>query len=107
MVKRYVLVKIISQSIISPDQFNDLLTQSVKKSFGEIGFIAVNPRLIRFNAERAEAIVACERSKVMDLQTALALAIDTQGTKVALITIRVSGTIKGLKGKRQSTRRKH
>jgi RNase P/RNase MRP subunit POP5 len=106
MVKRYVLVKVMSQNSVSSDQFNDLLTQSVRKSFGEIGFIGINPKLIRFNPEKAEAIVACERSKVMELQAALALATDTLGAKVALITLRVSGTIKGLRQKRQSTRRK-
>lgn len=104
MVRRYVLVKVLSDNRMSADQFNEVLTQSVRKSFGEIGYVGVNPKLIRFDADRSEAIVACEREKVTELQTALALTTDSFGAKIALVTLRVSGTIKGLR-RRKATRR--
>jgi RNase P/RNase MRP subunit POP5 len=100
MVRRYLLVRILSERGLSGDQFNELLIQTVKKSFGEIGFVRVNPKLIHFNAEKAEAIVACERGRVMDLEAALALATDHLGVTIALITTRVSGTIKSLRKRR-------
>jgi RNase P/RNase MRP subunit POP5 len=104
MVRRYLLIKVLSENRISSEQFNQLLTESVKKSFGEIGFAGVDPKLIRFDTEKSEAIVACERDRVSELQTALALTTDSFGTAIALITLRVSGTIKGLRRKRARRR---
>lgn len=97
MVRRYVLVKVLSDSQISSEQFNEVMTHSVKKFFGEIGYVKVNPRLIRFDATRSEAIVACERDRVAELQTALALTGDISGLSIAPVTLRVSGTIKSLR----------
>jgi RNase P/RNase MRP subunit POP5 len=97
MVRRYLLVKVLSETRISSELFNEVITQSVKKFFGEIGYVRVNPKLIRFDMARSEAIVACERDRVPELQTALALTRDPLGLSIAILTLRVSGTIKSLR----------
>jgi len=97
MVRRYLLVKIVTETQISRDLLNELIMQAVKKSFGEIGYVQVNPQLIQFDAEKSEAIVACERDRVAELQTALALTRDNSGITLALLTLQVSGTIKSLR----------
>ena len=97
MTRRYLLVKIVSETRISFQLLNEVITQSVKKCFGEIGYVQVNPQLIHFDAEKSAAIVACERDRVAELQTALALTKDKSGIPLALVTLHVSGTIKSLR----------
>jgi RNase P/RNase MRP subunit POP5 len=97
MTRRYLLVKIVTETGISRELLNEVITQSVKKCFGEIGYVQVNPQLIHFDTEKSEAIVACERDRVAELQTALALTKDKSGIPLALVTLHVSGTIKSLR----------
>lgn len=67
----------------------------MRKHFGDFGLARIDPKLVRFNARKAEAIVACRRNGAEDLEAAMALI-----PEAAPITIRMSGTIKGLVKKR-------
>ena len=61
--RRYLLIRIYSENLtaISGEQFIDALMSSVRKYFGEIGVSTIDPKLLRFDPHRSEAIVACQK----------------------------------------------
>ena len=97
MSKRYFLVKTISDPPLSGEQFEIALMTSVRRLFGEFGLARIHPRIIRFEETSREAIVASNREGAQDLQTAIGLISNISETTVTAMTIRVSGTIKGLR----------
>lgn len=101
MSKRYFLVKVISSRGLSSEQFTSALVNSVRKYFGEFGLARINPRIVRFDANKSEGVVGCRREGAEDLQAAIGLIPDTPEMAITAITIRVSGTIKGLKGRQR------
>jgi RNase P/RNase MRP subunit POP5 len=100
MARRYLLVKVVSDRPLSSDQFAAALIGSVRRCFGEIGLSRIDPRLVRFNPNRSEAIVACKKDRASELQAAIALTSEASEVSIAPLVLRVSGTIKGL-GKRK------
>lgn len=97
MPKRYILVKIMAKRALSVEQFGSALTDSVRRYFGELGLARVAPKIIRFDTTKMEAIVACNRDGVEDLQAAIGLISETAEMTITAITLRVSGTIKNLR----------
>lgn len=100
MAKRYLLVKVVSKFKLPPERFEVALTESVRRCFGEFGLARIGPRVIRFDAARSEAVVACNKEGVEDLQAAIGLVPDQAEGTVTAITTRVSGTLKGLRKQR-------
>jgi RNase P/RNase MRP subunit POP5 len=101
MTRRYSLVKVISQRPVSGEQFEAALVSSVRRLFGEFGLARINPRIIKFATADSAAVIACNKEGAEDLQTAIGLISDTDDTKIVGITMRISGTIKGLRGKQR------
>ena len=101
MTKRYVLVRVFSKSPLSAEQFQSTLMDSIRRSFGEFGLARIGPKLIRFDPARAEAVVACNKDGTEDLQAAIGLVSDAQETAITALTMSVSGTLKGLRGKQR------
>ena len=97
MSKRYFLVKTISEKNLSREQFEIALVASVRKLFGEFGLARIRPKVVRFDETSYEAIVACNREGAEDLQAAIGLISSISEATVIVMTIRISGTIKGLK----------
>ena len=100
MAKRYALVKVVSKSKLAPERFESALTESVRRCFGEFGLARIGPKLIRFDAARSEAVVACNKEGMEDLQAAIGLILDQPEGTITAITTRVSGTLKGLRKQR-------
>ncbi|HXY83096.1 MAG TPA: Rpp14/Pop5 family protein [Candidatus Saccharimonadales bacterium] len=100
MSKRYFMLRIDSNTQLTEEQLIGVIITSITKHFGEIGIASMNLRLIRYDREAAEAVVACERIMANELLTALALARDVDGISLSLVVIRISGTIKGLAKKK-------
>ena len=100
MSKRYILVKTISETPLSGEQFELAVVTSVRRLFGEFGLARIHPRVVRFDETNYEATVACNKEGAEDLQTAIGLISSISETTGTAMTIRVSGTIKGL-GRRQ------
>jgi RNase P/RNase MRP subunit POP5 len=90
-------VKAISKHDLTRDQFELDLMSSVRRLFGEFGLARIAPKLVRFDASRSEAILACNKEGAEDLQAALGLISGTSETAVIALTVRISGTLKGLK----------
>jgi RNase P/RNase MRP subunit POP5 len=90
-------VKAISKHDLTRDQFELDLMSSVRRLFGEFGLARIAPKLVRFDASRSEAILACNKEGAEDLQAAVGLISGTSETAVIALTVRISGTLKGLK----------
>jgi RNase P/RNase MRP subunit POP5 len=97
MSKRYILVKVISKHGLSAEQFGSALTDSVRRYFGELGLARVCPKVNRFETSKSEAVIGCSKEGAEDLLAAIGLISDTHETTLTAITMRVSGTIKGLR----------
>jgi len=97
MPRRYLLVKVLTDESVTEEQFRELLMNSVRKSFGEIGYARIDPKLVRFDSKRSAAIVACRPSMVTELEAALSLVRGDERAPMAPIVLQVSGTIKGLR----------
>jgi RNase P/RNase MRP subunit POP5 len=76
------------------------VTNSVRKYFGEMGLTRIEPKLIRYDPARSEAVVACAKEGAEDFQAAIALISDKSTNRITPITLRVSGTLKGLRRKK-------
>ena len=100
MSKRYLLVRIVSSSPLSKEQFANALTDSVRRNFGEIGLSRIDPRVIRYETEQSKAIVSCRAETSTELQAAISLILEISGTPIVPLVVRVSGTIKAV-GKRK------
>jgi RNase P/RNase MRP subunit POP5 len=101
MSKRYFLVKAISERRLSSEGFELALVGSVRRLFGEFGLARIAPKVIRFDATNSEAVIACNKEGAEDLQAAISLISGNAETTIAAITLRASGTIKGLRRKQR------
>ena len=100
MTKRYLLVKAVSDHEVTDEQFREALDNSVRKYLGELGFARIDPRVIRFNPGTSTGIVSCERDGLPELESAMALVTGQAESQLSLLVLRVSGTIKAVRGKR-------
>ncbi len=96
MSKRYLLVKVVSDSPLSREQFGNALIDSVRRNFGEIGLSRIDPRLVRYDGNQSRAIVSCKRGRAAELQASMTLISEASGTPFVPLVLRVSGTIKAL-----------
>jgi len=96
--RRYLLVKVCSEKPVAftGDQLMDAIMVAVRKFFGEFGANQIDPRMIRFDSSKAEAIIACRKDQEGELQAAVALITEICGSSIAALTLKVSGTIKSL-----------
>ena len=101
MTRRYFRIRIFSSQPVAGEQFALTLTASLQRYFGEVGLSKVNPKLIKFDAKKSEAIVAGQKGYEDQLQAALALINRIGGAEAAPLTLRLSGTIKGLRRRSQ------
>ncbi len=96
MSKRYFTVRVIFEKQLTEQRLIEAMATSISKHFGEVGMASINLRLIRYDPERAEAVVACEKPTTNQLLTALAFVREIDGVPISLLVIRISGTIKSL-----------
>lgn len=95
MARRYILVKIVCDRKPTNEQFHEILDNSVKRYFGELGASRIDPRVVKFDVECSTAIVSCERSATSELQTALTLTRGDAESSMSFLVLHISGTVKG------------
>ena len=100
MARRYFRVRIASEGPLLADQFGAAVTDVVRRYFGEVGLVRIEPRMIKFDAQRSEAVFACRRDAASQFEAALALLSHVYDAGVAPIVVGISGTIKGLRRKK-------
>jgi RNase P/RNase MRP subunit POP5 len=86
-----------SEQAVTEDQFGSTLMTAVRKSFGEIGFARIDPKLVRFESDGLLAIVACKPGMVTELEAAVGLISGNGEVPMAALVLQISGTIKGLR----------
>lgn len=94
-------MKAISERGLTQERFELDLMSSVRRLFGEFGLARIAPKVVRFDAPRSEAIVACKKEGAEDLEAAIGLLSGTSEMAIIALTMRVSGTIKGLRRKQR------
>jgi len=97
MTKRYLLVKLVCESQVSNQQFDEALNASVQKYFGEVGFSRINPKVVRYDVPSSTGIVSCDSTALADLESAVSLIAKGSENSMSALVLRVSGTIKGLR----------
>jgi len=101
MSRRYVLVKIMTELAVTEEQFGAALMAAVRTGFGTVGLARIGPKLVRFDSSKSQAVIACRREMVEELEAAVALITSCDEVGVVPLVVQVSGTIKGLRGKRR------
>ena len=104
MTRRYFLIKLLSDQPLSSEQFGSALTGAVQRYFGELGLSRIEPKLIRFDPQESEAVVACKKEGAGEFEAAIALMSNLSGSSITPLTIRASGTIKSLRKKTRKQR---
>ena len=97
MTRRYVLVKLVCESQVSNQQFDEALSASIQKHFGELGFSRINPKVVRYDVPSSTGIVSCDSTALADLESAITLITRNSENSMTALVLRVSGTIQGLR----------
>lgn len=90
------MVKVICERPLPKETLEAALANSVRRLFGDFGLARINPRVVRFDATRSRAIVACNKEGTEDLEAAIGLISEAT---ITALTLKVSGTIRGLRGR--------
>jgi RNase P/RNase MRP subunit POP5 len=101
MPRRYILVKVVCDRKLTNEQFHEVLNNSTRCYFGEIGLSRIDLKIIRYDAASSTAIVSCEREAKSELESAMAMITRYAETPTSLLVLRVSGTVKGVTGRRK------
>ena len=94
---RYVLIRIVGNGEFSKDAFTEALEAEIRRIFGEVGFAALNFRVIDLESEPHRAIVRCNSSGVIHLKFALSSTRNIGGEPCVLFSERTSGTLRSLR----------
>lgn len=93
--KRYILIELESQSLINWKIVYLKLVRILKDLFGEFGLAQIELRSITSRDNRI--IIRCRREEEHKLRCAVLMLTSINGDHVKAMTLRVSGTLKGLK----------
>jgi RNase P/RNase MRP subunit POP5 len=96
MSKRYFMVRVLFDKQLTEQHLIEAMAASITKLFGEVGMASINLRLVRYDSERSEAVVVCEKATTNQLLTALTFVREIEGAPISILVVRISGTIKGL-----------
>lgn len=102
--KRYVAVRIqgaAARQAWDEGRLKAELTRALSSVLGVIGMAEVEPSLISYDAKGDEMIVRTKRGEERKLIAALTLVTSFGGQPARLEALRISGTIKRLRMKRQ------
>jgi RNase P/RNase MRP subunit POP5 len=97
MSRRYLLIQIYSRQPVTREQFTEALTTAILKHFGDVGLSRIEPKVIRFDSHESKAVVAYAKNCADEMQAALALIREIGESEASALSMKASGTIKGLK----------
>ena len=95
--RRYLLIKVCSRQPVTREQITEALTTAILKHFGDVGLSRIEPKLIRFDSHESKAVVAYAKNYADEIQVALALICEIGESEASALSLKTSGTIKGLK----------
>ena len=96
--QRHILFRVVGQAKVGEEEARRAAYGAILRFLGELGFSEASPKLMLFDEARQEGVLKVERSQAERVKAALALATEAGGKPAALRVLKVSGTIKRLKG---------
>ena len=97
MRKRYLALKVESETPLSERDLIGAIWNSLIQLFGEYGTSKTNLYLIEFNPEDGYGILCCSRETVNMVRAAVAAITRVDEKPAAIYVIRVSGTLRALR----------
>jgi ribonuclease P/MRP protein subunit POP5 len=91
--KRYLAFEVISEKTIRRWELSNEIFNSTCSLFGDTGCSEINPGLLYY--EGNHGIIRCLREKTEETRAALACITGIRGTRVSILVLGISGTIKG------------
>lgn len=95
--QRYLLVRFLASEPITERVAQQAVYRSIEEMFGSFGSAEISARMVSFDEASAHGVFRCKTGSVERLRAALALMTHIDGSSVAAMVLRSSGTIKGLK----------
>ncbi len=95
--KRYIAFRIINKGSVDEKALSEAMMRNLTALFGEVSAVECGLRLEKFDGERG--IVRCNLEALDRVMIALTLIDRIGDESVALLTLGVSGTLKGCKKK--------
>jgi len=93
--RRYVLIQITSEDILTQKEIYKAIAESVSDLYGDVGAAKVHPAVVW--SEGSLAVVRCARGFETELIAAIACILQISGKPVLFSTIKTSGTIHGVR----------
>jgi RNase P/RNase MRP subunit POP5 len=94
---RYVLVDFFANTPLSSKVAEQAVYRSIEEMLGKLGSAEMRARMISFDETRCRAVFRCDSRSIEKLRAVLALTTNVDANPVAVMVLRSSGTIRGLK----------
>lgn len=91
--KRYIAFETASSQSVNRQELTKEIFDSTGSLFGDTGRSEINPGLLSYDGRYG--IVRCAREKTREARAALACISNVRGTRVSILVLGISGTIKG------------
>ncbi len=91
--KRYIAFDIMSQQNITRQELVDEISDSIFSLFGDVGCSEINFGLMSYDGRYG--IIRCAKEKTRETRAALACINKIHGTRISIIVLGISGTIRG------------
>ena len=91
--KRYMAFEVMSEQSITRSDLSLEIVNSIYSLFGDTGTCQINAALLSYDGKYG--IVRCEREKTTDTRAALACINRIHGSRVSILVLGISGTVKG------------
>ena len=96
--KRYILFKINSEREVEKEDVSKLVTKAGLQFLGEFGMARACIQFLAETWNGKTGIISVNHNYVDETKTALALVKEYEGKKIAIETLKTSGSISKLKG---------
>jgi|YelNatPaOPRAMG01_1025707.scaffolds.fasta_scaffold04323_16 ribonuclease P/MRP protein subunit POP5 len=98
--KRYILFQVISEEPIVYEDLEQAIWNQFLDTFGELGVSRLDMRIIRnlYRPENQTCVISCNHASVQQVIAGLGLLSRLGDSRIIIKILKVSGTIKGLRG---------
>ena len=98
--KRYLSLRVESETLLNEKDFFNIIMNSTLQLFGEYGASHANLYVVNFDPIHGEAILRCSHKTVNQVRAAIATITEVSKDSITIHVMKVSGTIKSLRRKK-------
>ncbi len=91
--KRYIAFEITSEQTITRQEIGEETLDSICSLFGDTGASEITFGLMLYDGKYG--VIRCARDKTMEIRAALACINKIRGSRVSILVLGISGTVKG------------